>query len=114
MTRPPAFTVNGQPISGALWGMVLKHVRGDKLEAGRVFYRAHIKQARNIPAWIRGGMKSAANGAPGYALMPCRDEYDNGGMVKAWIDTNVLKVTGVQQADVSVLISTLTDKMGMK
>jgi hypothetical protein len=101
-----AFRINNQDIPGWCWGRVLKVCHNDRLEAGRVFYRA--RRADKIVKWIMSGIKS------GYALRPCTDEYENGGVVRGWIDQYIFRMANkAPSMDVAAMINALTEKMTM-
>jgi hypothetical protein len=110
MRTTPVFVIDSQPIPGWLWGTVLKAVPSrDPYEAGRVFYRAHVKSAKNITRWIMSGLKA------GYAKVPCRDEYESGESVRQWVDINILQLAKpVDAVDVDALMAGLTKHMSMK
>ena len=84
-----AFYVCDQAISWAMLQKVINCCRGDKWQAGLLFYRARAAQAKNVMAWIGRGLLPPDR----YAMRACRDEDDNQGAVRDWIETNVLKIT---------------------
>jgi len=95
----PAFTLLGRPISGACWQKVVQCCRGDRYQAGLIFYRARAAKAKNIMAWIAAGLQKPepGKGLP-YALTACQDETDNPAAVREFIETEILKYrdTGFQ------------------
>jgi len=50
-----AFTINGNKIYGSFWQQVVNACKGDKYEAGRLFWRARNK--KNVGNYIRDGLK---------------------------------------------------------
>lgn len=81
-----AFVINKQAITWASHQRVLTACGGDRLLAGKIFYRAYIKKANNVMAWVIGGIKPN-----GYAWAACADEFDRPSLVMDWIRKTIWK-----------------------
>lgn len=102
--KPPALVIDGFAFSGSLLGMISNLVPGTAHDVGRVFYRAHaalrVHKSKggqgkdfDMVGWILEGLQQPENGNEiPYALKPCKDEDENSGYVKKWIEREILKI----------------------
>ena len=97
--KTPAFYVLGQPISGSIWGMVLKCCNGDREQCSRIFYRAKCANAKNVVAWIRAGLKPGPKSEPPYARTAHASEIDNAPAARQWIDATIFKIVPAKMND---------------
>lgn len=81
----PAFHINGHPIPGSFYGLVLRHLNGDRHAAALVFFRCAQANPDNPIKWVRAGL----SGPRPYALRPCKAEERGGGEARAWIAANI-------------------------
>ena len=79
-----AFSINGVDIPYSFRERVVNMCHGDRFLAGRLFYRAMAAKAKNPIRWLSAGI------CKGYAYSGCRDEDDNPGKVKEWVESVVL------------------------
>jgi len=98
--KAPAFYVNGQPISGASWGMVLRCCNRDREQAARIFYRANCARAKNVMAWIRAGLKPGPKGEPPYARTATASELFDAPAARQWVDSIIFKIVPVRMNEI--------------
>jgi len=77
-----AFTINGQPIAGSFYGMLLRKC-GSRYNADRVLYKA--RNADNIVTYISKGLKA------GWASQSTIEMDYNKEAMEAWIAENLHK-----------------------
>lgn len=104
----PLLIVYGQRISWAFVGRVVRACGGNWMDAGRIFLRAEQAKAKNVIAWIQGGLVRN-----GYVYKPCLLETINPTAAREWVETNVLKYRGgavSARNAVADLFQTLADR----
>ncbi len=88
MSSRTAFTLSGQPVSWSLWRLVLcLYCHKDEHFAGRVFYRAAMRNPADIVPYLMKGLQKG-----GYMWQAHFDETERPDVVRAWVDKHILSV----------------------
>ena len=110
MTKPPAFHVNGLPVPGSYYGMVLwKVCHGDEQAAARIFARAHFCKADNVAKWVKEGLKQKPGEGVPYALRACAMEISDPQGFREWIDKEIFKITSTRKPLAGAVRAALMD-----
>ena len=83
-------TINRQQITGSFIRTIYRNTGGDWDQTFRILFRARL--ADNVRAYINAGLQENSDPEKShYILKPCAEESSNPGLVKKWIDINIVQ-----------------------